>query len=706
MKNLTKNLMALFTISLFIVMACKTVEDVKPTIAPTLKTGIATDITGNTAKVSGSVSVVGTLSISDYGVVYGTSSSPTLNDSKMSLGSLAAPKDFTTDLSGLSQNTSYNFRVYVTNSGGTVYGDAVAFKTLELKAPTSTTGTSSVITQNGFTMDGKLTDIGTSAVTDFGHCISETNQMPTIADTKTSMGAASGAKDFKSVFANLKAGTTYYVRSFATNGVGTAYGDKVEVKTTMVSAPTVTTGVSSAVAATTATMAGSVKAIGTENITQYGHVWSSTNATPTIADSKTSLGALTTAKDFTSNLTGLTAATTYNVRSYATNSVGTAYGDVVQFKTDVVKTITIDCGNVPEVWEDLGDGVDYIVNCRIGIKTKLITIKPGVKIQFEGSGTFDVFSDGALKMVGTSAKPIILEGKNAVQGYWIGVSIATTSTDNQWEYVTIRNAGKDQDAGLLLDAKSRIVINNCSFTDNKGYGILQLKDVYEQKSIFGFDSNIFTNNTKAALQINRTNWGSLDSKSKYADNGQKYINVVNTTFGKYDDYTVQKLDVPYRFTEDFTIRNRVVLNPGVTMEFGSDVSIDFYDKASALIANGTASEPIKFVGYVAGKGVWGGILYDENNVESKLNYCIIDGAGSKSLSTTNFNYWYEKNGKAAIVIDGTDYKGSYRMTVTNCIISNSGGYGIAYSIYSKDAVTIKDNTYKDNAKANVIEFSY
>jgi hypothetical protein len=709
MKNLTKNLIALFTISLFIVMACKTVEDVKPTIAPTLKTGIATDITGNTAKVSGSISVVGTLSISDYGVVYGTSSTPTLSDSKMSLGSLAAPKDFTTDLSGLSQNTSYNFRVYVTNSGGTVYGDAVAFKTLELKAPTSTTGTSSVITQNGFTMDGKLTDIGTSAVTDFGHCISETNQMPTIADTKTSMGAASGAKDFKSVFANLKAGTTYYVRSFATNGVGTAYGDKVEVKTTMVSAPTVTTGVSSAVAATTATMAGSVKAIGTENITQYGHVWSSTNATPTIADSKTSLGALTTAKDFTSNLTGLTAATTYNVRSYATNSVGTAYGDVVQFKTDVVKTITIDCGKIPDVWEDLGDGVDYIVKCQIYISDKVITIKPGVKIQFDGGSAgieVQFNSQGALNMIGTAAKPIILEGKESSQGYWKGIVVNSTKQENKWEYVTLQDAGNSSDGGLCVGYKAWVSVKNCTFNNNKGYGIKKNDTGFANRGIYGFESNTFKNNTKSALVIASTDLGVLDSKSSYLNNGRKFIEVVNGQYATYDDdITIQKLDVPYRFS-NFIVNSRTTVNAGVSFEFSTDGMVELRDKSAALIANGTASDPIKFSGSLAGKGTWAGLLFDNRNIENKLNYCTIDGAGSATLSTTNFNYWYEKNGKAAIVIDGTDYKGSYRMAVTNCTISNSGGYGIAYSIYSKDAVTIKDNTYKDNAKANVIEFSY
>lgn len=327
-----KLFLSLFSMFTFLLIyGCK--ED-EPNITPSvLKSGVATNITGNTATVSGGISVVGSQGVSDYGIVFGTSTTPTTSDSKMSLGALSAPKDFTVDLSGLNQNTDYSFRTYAVNSGGTVYGTVASFKTLELKAPTVTTGVPSAITIGGFAIDGKIMDIGTGGVTEFGHCMSASNQMPTIADTKTTMGTSAAVKDFKSVFTALLAGTSYYIRSYATNAVGTSYGDKVEVKTLPLAAPTVTTGVSSLVLAASATMAGSVKTIGTDNITQYGHVWSATSATPTTADSKTSLGALTAAKDYTSSLTALTAGTTYNVRSYATNSVGTAYGDVVTFKT-------------------------------------------------------------------------------------------------------------------------------------------------------------------------------------------------------------------------------------------------------------------------------------------------------------------------------------------------------------------------------------
>jgi hypothetical protein len=95
--------------------------------------------------------------------------------------------------------------------------------------------------------------------------------------------------------------------------------------------PVVTTAAVTDVTATTATGGGEITDGGNDEITASGLVYSSTNTTPTLADSKTVEAAKSGA--FTSNLTTLSSGTTYNVRAYATNSVGTGYGSVVTFAT-------------------------------------------------------------------------------------------------------------------------------------------------------------------------------------------------------------------------------------------------------------------------------------------------------------------------------------------------------------------------------------
>jgi len=86
------------------------------------------------------------------------------------------------------------------------------------------------ISNTGVTVTSEIKYDGGSTVTQRGVCWS-TNQNPTIADNITTNGAGSGS--FTSSITSLNANTTYYVRSYATNGVGTAYGNQINFTTTL-----------------------------------------------------------------------------------------------------------------------------------------------------------------------------------------------------------------------------------------------------------------------------------------------------------------------------------------------------------------------------------------------------------------------------------------------------------------------------------------
>jgi hypothetical protein len=128
------------------------------------------------------------------------------------------------------------------------------------------------------------------------------------------------------------ASTTYYVRSYAINSAGTGYGDEISFTTGARSLPTLTTTTASAIAGTTATSGGNVTSSGNDVLTERGVCWHTSN-NPTTSNSKL-INAPATTGTFTSALTGLAANTTYYVRAYATNSVGTAYGNEVSFTTN------------------------------------------------------------------------------------------------------------------------------------------------------------------------------------------------------------------------------------------------------------------------------------------------------------------------------------------------------------------------------------
>ena len=161
-----------------------------------------------------------------------------------------------------------------------------------------------------------------------GICWSTTDN-PTIYSSNAADGTGTGA--FTSTITGLTANTVYHVRAYATNSVGTGYGNDLTFTSLPNPViPTLTTTPLTAIAQTVATGGGDVTADGGASITARGVCWSAT-VIPTTANSKTI--DVAGAGKFTSTITGLTANTAYHVRAYATNSVGTSYGSDVSFTT-------------------------------------------------------------------------------------------------------------------------------------------------------------------------------------------------------------------------------------------------------------------------------------------------------------------------------------------------------------------------------------
>ncbi len=98
----------------------------------------------------------------------------------------------------------------------------------------------------------------------------------------------------------------------------------------------VATGETSGITNKTAKITGYLNSFGrnSSGALEHGHCWSSTIAMPTVDDSETTiLGIVKKTGDFLSELTGLQPETKYYIRAYATNSAGTAYGEVTDFTT-------------------------------------------------------------------------------------------------------------------------------------------------------------------------------------------------------------------------------------------------------------------------------------------------------------------------------------------------------------------------------------
>jgi len=308
--------------------------------SPVVTCAAATNISSETAQISGNISSIGSSNVIQRGHCWSTTPNPTTGNNVTTLGPTSATGSFSSDLSGLSPNTTYYVRAYATNSSGTGYSaDQIFTTTSTASVPTLTTDAANNVTETTADVQGAITNLGSGSATQHGHCWA-TSSNPTTSNYKTTLGTMSTTGSFNSSLTSLSPNTTYYIRAYATNAAGTGYSSQVSFTTSSSpTAPSVTTGNITNITLVSATAGGSISSLGSTNVTQHGHCWG-LNANPTTSDNKTLLGTGSVGS-FSSNLDGLTAGTTYFVRAYATNAAGTSYGTQQSFTTTNPSTPSI-----------------------------------------------------------------------------------------------------------------------------------------------------------------------------------------------------------------------------------------------------------------------------------------------------------------------------------------------------------------------------
>ena len=288
-------------------------------------TDSVSNVSATTATCGGYATATGGATVLMHGVCWSTSQYPTINDSRTMDGIGAG--GFTSHLTGLTPNTTYYVRAYVIGSTGLSYYGMQQSFTTPATLPVAITDTISNITMTSATCGGTVISDGGVPVTARGVCWG-TSPNPTVSDNHTIDGSGTGL--FTSNLINLQSGITYYVRAYATNGLGTYYGNQVIFVTLNV--PTVMTSNVINILKTSVICGGNVicNAEDTASILAKGICWS-TLQNPTISDSIILDTSAQT--NYTCLLTNLIPNTTYYLRAYATNSLGTGYGNEVIFTT-------------------------------------------------------------------------------------------------------------------------------------------------------------------------------------------------------------------------------------------------------------------------------------------------------------------------------------------------------------------------------------
>lgn len=315
-----------------------------PTTLPTVSTSTPNAVTSHTAICGGNaVSHSGTTHV-QLGVCYSNSPNPTTSSNTVmdavTLGT--DPVSFTCSLTGLSPSTTYHVRAFAINDAGTTYGEDVPFTTkgefVELSSANLMVQTEDLGCVNWVSARMMCENSTIAYYSDWR--LPTQDELMVLYNNRDYIGGFCTGYDqdkykYWSSGKNTSddpVGVSFYDGSLFWDYSSQEHSVRAvrNINGVSTTIPTVITSTPSNITAISASCGGNVTSDGGATVIQRG-VCYGTSPNPTTSNMVVTGGSGT--GSFSCSMTGLSAGTTYYVRAYAINSVGTSYGEQKQFTT-------------------------------------------------------------------------------------------------------------------------------------------------------------------------------------------------------------------------------------------------------------------------------------------------------------------------------------------------------------------------------------
>ena len=259
-------------------------------------------------------------------------------------------------------DTTYYVRAYAINLQGVSYGNEITLNFKYILPTVKTNAVSNVsIASKVATFNGTIESVGDPVYTERGFVYGFTRN-PNIEDDTKKTASGSGTGAFSAYITDLEMDKIYYVRAYATNLAGTAYGSEVTLDFSQV-LPVVTTQEASGLGEGTATFNGTIESVGDPVYTERGFIYGKMPV-PTIDDTDavaiSASGSGTGA--YARTVSNLEKGATYYVRAYAKVGTVVVYGKIVSFVADIPPYVVLSTGLIVAredagylLWNDASD---------------------------------------------------------------------------------------------------------------------------------------------------------------------------------------------------------------------------------------------------------------------------------------------------------------------------------------------------------------
>ncbi|PIF04669.1 MAG: hypothetical protein CSA36_09100, partial [Draconibacterium sp.] len=195
---------------------------------PYVSINAATEVKGKSVVITYNLTRDGKSKVKEKGICWGTKQNPTTDDNTLKADNQNIG-EMSFNVENLVGNTVYFVRAYAINGIGIAYSKEITFTT-NVASPTLTTDSTKNVTKTSLDVYGTVVASGGADVTERGFCWAMTEN-PEVGETNKKVFAKAGLGSYNVKIEGLEPGTEYFIRSYAVNSEGVAYGNNFKVKT-------------------------------------------------------------------------------------------------------------------------------------------------------------------------------------------------------------------------------------------------------------------------------------------------------------------------------------------------------------------------------------------------------------------------------------------------------------------------------------------